>query len=182
MTEVTCNYRVPMSAQKIRGYAVSAWCIQNDHSLFSSIFRRKIYLPIRRQSIWISARECIYHSEILFVDVYAYMHYGPSCVCLHYVLAHLLQSVLCIWPTAMPQSCAAALCKQQVSQWDAKEEAWHCVRFFVINTSQTARERESCLPLIRQWEFTFKTYQYTLPFEANVDKSVVLLNACSHQV
>lgn len=135
-----------------------------------------------RQSIWISARECIYHSEILFVDVHAYMHYGPSCVCLHYVLAHLLQSVLCIWPTAMPQSCAAALCKQQVSQWDAKEEAWHCVRFFVINTSQTARERESCLPLIRQWEFTFKTYQYTLPFEANVDKSIVLLNACSHQV
>lgn len=149
MTEVTFNYRVLVSAREIRGYAVSAWCIQNDDSLFSSPFQRKIYLTIRLscKAVFDFLLQNLF---ITLMHVCAHMHYWPSCVCLHDMLAHLLQSVLCIWPTAMPRSCAAALCKHQASQWDAKEEAWHCVQFFGINSSQSAREEESDLALITQ--------------------------------
>lgn len=40
MTEVTFNYRVLVSAAEIRGYVVNACSIQNEHGLFSSIFKK----------------------------------------------------------------------------------------------------------------------------------------------
>lgn len=167
-----------MSTEEIRGYVMNAWCIQNEHSLFSSIFQRKWYLTIklycknRSVSAFISCLLFYFPplSAVMFVHMCASMRYVPSCVCLHYLFAHLLQYVLCssdCRPFPEPQSSAAALYKQQGAQSHATEESWYCVQHCAINIA-------ICPWLaIEHWECTLKTCQSTLQLVFNQFHSIV---------
>lgn len=89
MTEVTFNYVVLVSTEEIRGLVVNAWCIQNEQSLFSSIFKQ------------MSDHEAVLYRE---VQVYSQLVSIPhSFSCSHRcILCHHV----CVYITCLRTSCS----------------------------------------------------------------------------
>lgn len=93
MTEVTFNYVVLVSTEEIRGLVVNAWCIQNEQSLFSSIFKQ------------MSDHEAVLYREVQVYSQLVSIPHSFSCVC-----ACVRQCILChpvyVYVTCLRTSCS----------------------------------------------------------------------------
>lgn len=166
MTEVTFNYVVLVSTEEIRGSVVNVWCMQNEHSLFSPIFKK------------ISDPEAVLFSTVqvslqLVSIPRTFCSYFCACVCINalcditymFSLPVCIPAALCIvhfWLYTIPkaQGCAAhpvQIDSRVPNQMPNRKPDLMCSTL-LLTVARLPWEEAFCLWLaITHWECTLKT-------------------------
>lgn len=171
MTEVTFNYVVLVSTEEIRGYVVNAWCIQNEHSLFSSIFKKTsdheavLYntFQVSSQLVSIPHNFCIY---TVCLCVCASVHCVCVCVC-HHVYVYMIHlhtscsmhcAFLIVDHSTAPGLCSPPCTNSRVpNQMPNRKPDLVCSTLW-LTLARLPGEEALCLWLaITHWECTLKT-------------------------